>query len=81
MTGILVWALIGALVGSFGTAFIHEKTGRDVTMGGIIGLAVGAIGSLLLLVLLWVFLYYSSAGRNADTVYGVPRKRWYRWWD
>ena len=77
---ILAWALVWGLVGSFGTAFIHEKTGRDVTMGGLIGLVVGAVGGIFFLVVLWVWLYYGGGGA-VGRIYGIPRKRWYRWWD
>lgn len=74
------WVLFGALVGSFGTAFIHERTGRDVTMGGLIGLLVGAVGGLFLLACLWVWLYY-YASPPIGRMYGRPRKVWYRWWE
>ena len=75
-----MWSLLGALVGSFGTAFIHQKTGRDVTMGGILGLVIGAVGSFVGLGLFWAWLYY-SAPRTVGRVYGGRRKVWYRWWD
>jgi len=39
MMYVLVWALVWGTVASFETAFLHDKTGRDVTMGGLIGLA------------------------------------------
>lgn len=73
------WAAVGALIGSFGTAYIHERTGRDVRAGGIIGALVGAIGGLFLLVLLWLWLYYGG-GYSPAKRYG-PRLPWYRWWD
>ncbi len=74
------WAIFGALIGSFGTAYIHERTGRDVTMGGIIGGLVGAVGGLFLLALLWVYLYYNASG-PVGRIYGARRKVWYRWWE
>jgi len=74
-------AVVWAIVGSFGTAFIHERTGRDVQMGGIIGLAVGAIGQLPLLVFLWIWLYYISPYRPVGRMYGTRRRNWYRWWE
>ena len=74
MMYVLVWALVWGTVGSFGTAFLHDKTGRDVTMGGLIGLAVGGI---FLLVMLWVWLYYFANG-SIGRVYGRTRKPWYR---
>ncbi len=77
---IVAWSLFGAVIGSFGTAFIHEQTGRDVRMGGIIGAVVGAIGSLFFLMLFWLWLYYDRSmlvGRR----YGPKRAVWYRWWE
>lgn len=76
----LMWALVGAVIGSFGTAYIHQITGRDVRMGGIIGALVGAIGSLFLLVMLWLWLYYGDTSYRVGKRYG-PRTPWYRWWD
>lgn len=49
-------------------------------MGGLIGLAVGAVGGIFLLVLLWVWVYYFGGGM-VGRVYGPTRKMWYRWWD
>jgi hypothetical protein len=75
-----LWTIFWALVGSFGTAFIHQKTGRDVQMGGLIGAVVGAVGGIFLLMLLWVWLYYLSSA-PVGRMYGPCRKVWYRWWD
>ncbi|MBZ0282357.1 MAG: hypothetical protein K8L97_16565 [Anaerolineae bacterium] len=75
-----MWTIFWAVVGSFGTAFFHERTGRDVTMGGIIGGLVGAVGGIFLLALLWVWIYY-GASRPVGRVYGPRRKLWYRWWE
>ncbi len=79
MAYMLMWALFWGVIGSFGTAFIHERTGRDVQMGGIIGFVVGAIGSIFFLMILWVWLYYGS-GWSGPRVYG-RRRVWYRWWE
>lgn len=76
----VLWVIGFAIIGSFGTAFIHERTGRDVTMGGIIGGVVGAVGGIFLLMLLWLWLYYGGY-MPVGRVYGVRRKVWYRWWD
>ena len=81
MTYIFAMAIFWGVIGSFVTAFIHQKTGRDVQMGGLIGFAVGAIGQIFLLVLLWLWLYYGDSGRPVGRMYGVPRRVWYRWWD
>jgi hypothetical protein len=75
-----LWTIFWALVGSFGTAFIHQKTGRDVQMGGLIGAVVGAVGGIFLLMLLWVWLYYISSA-PVGRMYGPRRRVWYRWWD
>lgn len=86
----MIWAIIGAriifwaLLGSFGTAYLHERTGRDVQMGGILGLFVGGVGGIFFLVLLWLWIYYGSASYNpVGRVYrpaGAYRRRWYNWW-
>ncbi len=75
-----MYAIFGAIIGSFGTAFIHQRTGRDVTMGGIIGLVVGAVGGIFFLMILWLYLYYGSSG-PVGRMYGPHRKVWYRWWE
>lgn len=77
---ISVWVIAWAIVGSFGTAFIHQKTGRDVQMGGIIGGVVGAVGGIFLLMLLWVWLYYLSSPQ-VGRMYGPRHRIWYRWWE
>lgn len=81
MTYMLLWAAFWGIIGSFGTAFIHQRTGRDVQMGGLIGLVVGAVGSIFFLMILWVWLYYGSGGWSGPRMYGSPRRVWYRWWE
>jgi hypothetical protein len=80
MTYVILWAVFWGIIGSFGTAYLHERTGRDVTMGGLLGGLVGAVGGVFLLTLLWVWLYYGGSG-PVWRVHGLPRKRWYRWWE
>jgi uncharacterized membrane protein YeaQ/YmgE (transglycosylase-associated protein family) len=80
MWEIAIWSIAGAIVGSFGTAYIHQRLGRDVTMGGILGMVIGAIGSFVLLAMFWAWLYYMSPS-TVGRVYGTRRKEWYRWWD
>ncbi len=75
------WIILGALIGSFGTAYVHEHTGRDVQLGGLIGALVGAIGGLFILMLLWVWLLYGGGSMPVGRVYGPRRRVWYRWWD
>jgi hypothetical protein len=80
----MLWAIFWGVIGSFGTAFIHERTGRDVQMGGMIGFVVGAVGSIFFLMILWVWLYYGSSGgfgRSGARMYGRNRSAWYRWWE
>ena len=77
---VILWIVVWAIVGSFGTAYIHQRTGRDVQMGGLIGAVVGAVGQIFLLVLLWCWLYYGSSWRG-PRMYGKPRQVWYRWWE
>lgn len=76
----MVWALFWAVIGSFGTAYLHQRTGRDVQMGGLLGALVGGVGGIFLLVMLWLWLYY-GASSPIGRMYGVPRRVWYRWWD
>jgi hypothetical protein len=76
----IAWAALWAVIGSFGTAYLHQRTGRDVTMGGIIGGVVGMLGVPFFLVGLWIYIYYYSSG-PVGRMYGVRRKVWYRWWE
>jgi hypothetical protein len=74
------WRIVFALLGAFGTAYLHERQGRDVTMGGLLGLLIGGVGGIFFLVLFWVWLYYDRGGFTpVGRVYN-PRKRWYNWW-
>ena len=68
--------LLPAIVGAFGTAYVHERTGRDPGMGGTIGLLVGGIGSWWALVSLWAWLLYNKQPIRVSN----PRQRWYSWW-
>jgi hypothetical protein len=78
----MMWAILWGVVGSFGTAYLHQRTGRDVQMGGLLGALVGAIGGIFLLVMLWIWLYYGNSGSTpVGRMYGRPRRVWYRWWD
>jgi len=70
------WSLVWALVGSFGTAAVHQTTGRDPRTGGLIGLVVGGLLGPLYLVSFWVWLYYSRTSVHLIT----KTRRWYEWW-
>jgi hypothetical protein len=72
----LLRVLVPAIVGSFGTAYVHERTGRDPGIGGTIGLLVGGIGTWWALVSLWSWLVYTKQPIRVMN----PRKRWYSWW-
>lgn len=75
-----LYATFGAIIGSFGTAFVHQKTGRDVQMGGLLGAVVGAIGGLFFVMLLWLWLYYDGGTfRPVGKAYNI-RRQWYNWW-
>lgn len=77
-----MWAIFWGVIGSFGTAYLHERTGRDVRMGGIFGALIGAVGGIFLLTLFWIWLWYSSAP-PVGRVYRPYnfRQRWFRWWE
>ena len=70
------WRLVWALVGAFGTAAMHQHTGRDPRTGGLIGLAVGFVFGPFTLVWLWVLLYYWRQNSHVIRTY----RRWYEWW-
>jgi hypothetical protein len=78
MRYVILWGLLWAIIGSFGTAYLHERTGRNISMGGLIGFAVGMVGQIFLLVLLWVWIYY-FAPTPIGRIYG-RNTRWFRWW-
>jgi hypothetical protein len=77
---LIAWGIFWGIVGSLGTAFLHQQTGRDVRMGGIIGAAVGAIGGIFFLLGLWIYIYYFMPG-PVGRMYGRHRRIWYRWWE
>ena len=70
------WSLVWALIGAFGTAAVHQVTGRDPRTGGLIGLAVGLVLGPFYLVSFWVWLYYT----RLNTHYVTKTRRWYEWW-
>lgn len=78
---LLMMRVVIGLIGAFGTAYMHERSGRDVTMGGLIGLVVGFVGGLFFLMLLWVWLYYVSPSPVGRIYERGGSKRWYQWWN
>jgi len=70
------WSLVWAIVGAFGTAAMHQHTGRDSRTGGLIGLGVGAVFGPFYLVSFWVWLYYTRQNVHVIKTY----RRWYEWW-
>ncbi|MCB9649765.1 MAG: hypothetical protein H6730_24670 [Deltaproteobacteria bacterium] len=75
---IWLYRLFFALVGAFGTALIHEKTGREVSTGGWFGLLIGAFLGPYYLVSFWVWLFYRQPRLRVQVV--NRRRRWYTWW-
>lgn len=75
---ILLRVLFWALVGSFATAYVHEKTGRDVRMGGLIGLFVGAIGGAIFLGIYWLWLHFDRDTMPRRDLFDL--RRWYEWY-
>jgi hypothetical protein len=76
----IAWRIVLAIFGSFATAYLHQRTGRDVMMGGLLGAAVGGIGGIFFLLGLWTYIYYYSPS-PIGRMYGTRRKVWYRWWE
>ena len=70
------WNLVWALVGAFGTAAMHQHTGRDTRTGGLIGAALGLLFGPFSLVTFWVWLYYTRNNVHIIKKY----RRWYEWW-
>jgi hypothetical protein len=70
------WSLLWALVGAFGTAYVHQEVGRDPRTGGLIGLVVGLVLGPFYLVMFWVWLYYTRSHGHVIRSY----RRWYEWW-
>ena len=77
----VLWRVVWTIIGSFGTAYLHERTGRDVQMGGLIGALVGAIGGIFFLMAFWVWLYYGRCNTSRPWRIINARRRWYNWWD
>lgn len=76
----LTWILLWGTIGSFGTAYLHERTGRDVQMGGLLGLVVGGALGIFGLVWLWMWVYYGNSYQPVGRMYN-PKRRWYTWYN
>jgi hypothetical protein len=70
------WQLVWALAGAFGTAWLHQYTGRDPRIGGVLGLLIGFLFGPFALVSFWVWLYYT----RSSVVVLTRTRRWYEWW-
>jgi glucose/mannose transport system permease protein len=57
MNLILWWVIFGILIGSLGTYLLYTSQKQDAEMGALVGALVGAVGNLVLLVPLWVYIY------------------------
>lgn len=75
----IVSLVLGGLFGAFGTAFVCERTGRDVSLGGMIGLAAGALLGPHYMVMAWVWLFVDRRTFVVRSVNGL-RRRWWDWW-
>jgi hypothetical protein len=51
-TMMVVWAMIGAIV----TPIVYTQKGRSPWAGLFVGMALGALGGILLLAPLWIFI-------------------------
>lgn len=70
------WQLLWAIVGAFGTAFMHQHVGRDPRTGGLIGLVLGGLFGPFSLVTFWIWLYYTRQNVHVIKTY----RKWYEWW-
>ena len=67
-----------ALLGAFGTAWVNERTGREVSGGGWLGLLVGGLFGLYGLGMLWSWLLFDRPALPVRIT--NPKRRWYTWW-
>ena len=50
------WVIFGVLIGSLGTYLFYDYRKRDPQVGALLGGVVGAVGNLVLLLPLWVYI-------------------------
>jgi len=70
------WQIVWALAGAFGTAWLHQYTGRDTRIGGLFGLLIGFFFGPVALVSFWAWLYYT----RPSVIILRKTRRWYEWW-
>jgi caa(3)-type oxidase subunit IV len=58
------WVLIGAILGGVVTPLIAERKGMNDWLAALLGVAVGAVGNVLLLFPLWGFLLHQPSVDN-----------------
>lgn len=65
MTEVFYWITFGLLIGSLGTYLLYTYFGREdqLQKSALLGGAVGAVGNLVLLLPLWIYLYTQNARR------------------
>ncbi len=71
-----LFILIHAVIGSFGTAYVFQYAGRDVSRGGVYGLLVGGMFGWMGLVPLWGWTFLNPSPLRVKNL-GRP---WYLWW-
>lgn len=54
----LLWALFWFIIGVAGTAYILNKKGHDPVFGALLAGVVGAVGNIVALAFIWMWLWY-----------------------
>ncbi len=67
---ILLWAIVWAIIGGLTTPFFYRQRGRHPATGLFVGIILGAVGGIILLIPIWLFLPHrgKKCPRCAETV-------------